>query len=84
MPRDVRGALGKMMAEAWQGALSADVAVLLVDAARRLGDAERTLARDFATHFSNGSAKRLLVLNKIDLVRDKTDLYVDDQKVLCA
>ena len=73
MPREVRGALGRMMADAWRGALSADVAILLVDSARRLGDAERALARDFATHFG-GATKKLLILNKIDLLRDRSDL----------
>ncbi len=75
MPRDVRGAIGKMMAEAWHGALEADVAVLVVDAARRLAEAERSLARDFSTHFTNDRTKKLLVLNKMDLLRDRTDMY---------
>ena len=87
----VTSGIGRMMAEAWQGALDADVAVLMVDAARRLGDAELSLAQSFATNFgapdaagggasggatqaSTSGAKRLLVLNKIDLMRDRTDL----------
>ena len=39
-----------------QGALDADVAVLLVDAVRRLGDAELSLAQQFATNFPTPEA----------------------------
>jgi GTPase Era involved in 16S rRNA processing len=78
--------IGRMMMEAWEGALDADVAILLVDAARRLGDAEMALAHQFSSNFPTPEAaaaagapvssvtKRLLVLNKIDLVRDRTDM----------
>lgn len=74
MPKDPSTGIGRILADSWKTALTSDVAILLIDASRRLQDAELTLTGNFATHFKNTKTKLLLVLNKIDLVRDHTDM----------
>jgi GTP-binding protein Era len=66
-----------MVAAAWAGAMDADVAVLLVDAARGIdADTKRIVERLKAS----GRAA-ILALNKIDLVRRDTLLGLTDQFV---
>ena len=59
-----------MVDAAWGGAKDADVVALMVDAAKGIDeDVERILEK-----LAGGRARRLLVLNKIDRVEDKTKL----------
>jgi GTPase len=57
-----------MVAAAWQGAEDADIVALVVDAERGVGDETRAIIE----RLKQGSAARLLILNKIDLMaRDR-------------
>ncbi len=59
-----------MVESAWSGAEDADVVVLIVDAARGINeDVERILGKLKVTN-----APKVLLLNKVDRVRDKGDL----------
>ena len=64
-----------MVSAAWAGALDADVAVLLVDAARGIdADTQRIVER-----LKTSTRSAILALNKIDLVRRETLLGLADQ-----
>lgn len=66
-----------MVAAAWAGASDADIAVLLVDAARGVdGDARRIVDR-----LKTAGRPAILALNKIDLVRRDTLLGLADRLV---
>jgi len=64
-----------MVAAAWAGALDADMAVLLVDAARGI-DAD---TRRIVERLKDSGRPAILALNKIDLVRRDTLLGLADQ-----
>lgn len=54
-----------MVAAAWEGANDADVIVLLVDATGKIDDSTRTIAAGL----KDSSKKKILALNKIDIVK---------------
>lgn len=54
-----------MVAAAWEGANDADVIVLLVDATGKISDSTRTIAAGL----KDSSKKKILALNKIDIVK---------------
>ena len=83
LPRDPSSGLGRVISSSWKTAQNSDVAILLIDASKRISDAELNLASSFSTKFSpnkktdgveESCCKLLLVLNKIDLISDRTDL----------
>lgn len=59
----------RMVAAARRGLAEVDVALLVVDAARGLGPGDQEAAA-----LTAGKAQRLIALNKVDLVRPKTEL----------
>ena len=74
MPRDPSKGIGMVLAQAWKAAMNADVAILMIDAARRVQDAEIELATTYVARFKNAKTRKVLVLNKIDLLVDRTEL----------
>jgi GTPase len=66
-----------MVAAAWAGAADADVTVLLVDAAKGIGDDTRHIVE----RLSQAKGPVLLALNKVDLVRREKLLGLADQLV---
>ena len=60
-----------MVTTAWGGAADADVVALLVDAKRGLTDDDRAILREARRAFRR-SAQRVLILNKVDIVKRDT------------
>jgi len=66
-----------MVAAAWAGAEDADLVLLVIDAAARLGDRDETMLEGL----EGGSQRLMIVLNKVDIARKKDLLTL--ASILC-
>ena len=66
-----------MVAAAWAGAEDADLVLLVIDAAARLGDRVETMLEEL----EGGSQRLMIVLNKVDIARKKDLLTL--ASILC-
>ncbi|MCP5382248.1 MAG: GTPase Era [Kordiimonadaceae bacterium] len=64
-----------MVAAAWEGANDADVVVLLIDSTKKLDDSTRMIAEGL----KESKKKKILALNKIDIVKRETLLALSKE-----